>query len=41
MISTTSPYTKWFFGEPMSTGRRIALEIKAARDLGRIGEVVT
>ncbi|MEM2106274.1 MAG: formate--phosphoribosylaminoimidazolecarboxamide ligase family protein [Candidatus Bathyarchaeia archaeon] len=41
IISTTSPYTKWFFGEPMSTGRRIALEIKAARDLGRIGEVVT
>ncbi|MGQ9543851.1 MAG: formate--phosphoribosylaminoimidazolecarboxamide ligase family protein [Candidatus Bathyarchaeia archaeon] len=41
IISTTSPYTKWLFGEPMSTGRRIAVEVKAAKDKGRIGEVVT
>ncbi len=41
IISTTSPYSRWYFGEPMSTGRRIALEITRAKHQGRLSEVVT
>ena len=41
IISTTSPYSRWYFGEPMSTGRRIALEISKAKQQGRLSEVVT
>lgn len=35
-----SPYTDLFFGQPMSTGRRIAREIKEAIRLGRLKEVL-
>jgi 5-formaminoimidazole-4-carboxamide-1-(beta)-D-ribofuranosyl 5'-monophosphate synthetase len=41
IISTTSPYSRWYFGEAMSTGRRIALEISRAKQQGRLSEVVT
>jgi len=41
IISTTSPYSRWYFGEAMSTGRRIALEIVRAAQTGRLSEVVT
>ncbi len=35
------PYGNALWREPMSTGRRIALEVRRAIDLGRLGEVVT
>jgi len=41
IISTTSPYSKWYFGEAMSTGKRIAVEINKARSTDRLSEVVT
>lgn len=36
-----SPYAALWFDEPMSTGRRIAREIREAEGAGRLGEVVT
>jgi len=41
IISTTSPYTKYLFGQTISTGRRIAMEVKRAIELGRLKDVVT
>ena len=41
IISTTSPYSRWYFGEPMSTGRRIAREVNNAVKSGRLSEIVT
>jgi len=41
IISTTSPYSRWYFGEPMSTGRRIAREVNNAIKSGRLSEIVT
>ncbi len=41
VLGTTSPYTKYAHGIPMSVGRRIALEIKEAAESGRLREVVT
>jgi len=35
-----SPYTAIKYGEPMSTGRRIAREIKKAIEGGRLQEVL-
>lgn len=35
-----SPYTDIRYGEPMSTGRRIAREIKTADEQGRLGEIL-
>jgi len=35
-----SPYAALFFDEPMSTGRRIARELREAAEAGRLGEVV-
>jgi 5-formaminoimidazole-4-carboxamide-1-(beta)-D-ribofuranosyl 5'-monophosphate synthetase len=35
------PYGTALYRTPMSTGRRIALEIRTARALGRLGEIVT
>ena len=37
---TGSPYTEYMFGEPMSTGRRIAREIKCAIEKGMLDKVV-
>ncbi|MDD1776319.1 MAG: formate--phosphoribosylaminoimidazolecarboxamide ligase family protein [Candidatus Methanomethylicus sp.] len=41
VIGTTSPYTKYAHGIPMSVGRRIALEIREALETGRLREIVT
>ena len=41
IISTTSPYSKWYYGENMTTGRRIAREISNARRLKRLSEIIT
>jgi 5-formaminoimidazole-4-carboxamide-1-(beta)-D-ribofuranosyl 5'-monophosphate synthetase len=35
------PYGNALYREPMSTGRRVALEIRRAIELGRLGEIVT
>ncbi len=36
-----SPYAAMFFDEPMSTGRRIARELREAAEAGRLDEIVT
>ena len=41
IMATTSPYTKYYYGRTMGTGRRIAMEIKNAIQYGRLAEVVT
>ena len=41
IMTTTSPYTKYYYGRTMGTGRRIAMEIKNAIQHGRLAEVVT
>ncbi len=41
VIGTTSPYTRYAHGMPMSVGRRIALEIREAIEQGRLKEIVT
>lgn len=35
-----SPYSQLLYNEPMSTGRRIAREIKMAVDAGKLGEII-
>lgn len=35
-----SPYTPYSFSEPMSTGRRIAREVKTASRMGKLGKIV-
>jgi 5-formaminoimidazole-4-carboxamide-1-(beta)-D-ribofuranosyl 5'-monophosphate synthetase len=41
VIGTTSPYTKYAHGIPMSVGRRIAREVREALETGRLKEIVT
>ncbi len=41
VIGTTSPYTRYLYGRPMSVGQRIALEIKGALETGSLKEIVT
>lgn len=41
VIGTTSPYTKYTHGIPMSVGRRIAREVHEAIETGRLREIVT
>lgn len=41
MISTTSPYTKYYHGFVMGVGRRIAIEIKHAVNQDKLGDVLT
>ncbi len=41
ILATTSPYTKYQYGETFGIGRRIAMEIKRARDEDRLDEIVT
>lgn len=41
IVATTSPYTKYQYGQTFGIGRRIAMEIKRAQDEGRLDEVVT
>ncbi len=41
IVATTSPYTKYQYGETFGIGRRIAMEIKRAQEEGRLEEIVT
>lgn len=41
ILATTSPYTKYYYGETFGVGRRIAMEIKSATAQGKLGEIVT
>ncbi len=41
IVATTSPYTKYQYGETFGIGRRIAMEIKRAQKEGRLDEIVT
>lgn len=41
ILSTTSPYTKYYYGYPMGVGRRIAIEIKEAIKENRLNEIIT
>ncbi|MGZ8889790.1 MAG: DUF1297 domain-containing protein [Nitrososphaeraceae archaeon] len=41
ILSTTSPYTKYYYGTTFGVGRRIAMEIKEAISNDRIKEIIT
>ena len=41
IVATTSPYTKYQYGNTFGVGRRIAMEIKRAQEEDRLNEIVT
>jgi len=41
IIATTSPYSKYYFGKVVGTGRRIAMEVKKGIEEDRLNELVT
>lgn len=41
ILATTSPYTKYQYGSTFGVGRRIAMEIRAAINQGRLADVLT
>lgn len=41
IVATTSPYTKYQYGQTFGVGRRIAMELKTARDQGLLAQVLT
>jgi len=41
IVATTSPYTKYQYGNTFGVGRRIAMEIRKAQEEDRLDEVVT
>ena len=41
ILATTSPYTKYQYGQTFGVGRRIAIEIKKAQEEDRLDEIVT
>jgi 5-formaminoimidazole-4-carboxamide-1-(beta)-D-ribofuranosyl 5'-monophosphate synthetase len=41
IVATTSPYTKYQYGQTFGVGRRIAMEIKRAQEEDRLDEIVT
>ena len=41
ILATTSPYTKYMYGEVFGVGRRIAMEVKKASRLGMLDMIVT
>ena len=41
IVATTSPYTKYQYGNTFGVGRRIAMEIKRAQEEDRLDEIVT
>ena len=41
IVATTSPYTKYQYGETFGIGRRIAMEIRRAQEEERLDEIVT
>ena len=40
-LTMFTPHSGYLYGEPMSYGDRIALEITAARDGGRLADICT
>ena len=41
IVATTSPYTKYQYGQTFGVGRRIAMEIRRAQEEDRLDEIVT
>lgn len=41
LLSTTSPYGKYYYGEVIGTGRRIAMEVKSGIEKKRLHDLVT
>jgi len=41
IMATTSPYTKYYYGQTMGVGRRIALEVKNAMLHGKLSDILT
>ena len=41
IVATTSPYTKYQYGDTFGIGRRIAMEIKRAVEEDKIKDIVT
>ena len=41
IVATTSPYTKYQYGQTFGIGRRIAMEIKRAQQEDRLDEIIT
>ena len=41
ILATTSPYTKYKYGETFGVGRRIAMEIRRAQEEGKLDQIVT
>ena len=41
ILATTSPYTKYQYGQTFGVGRRIAMEIRRAQQEGRLAEITT
>ena len=41
IVATTSPYTKYQYGETFGVGRRIGMEMRRAINEGRLDEIVT
>jgi 5-formaminoimidazole-4-carboxamide-1-(beta)-D-ribofuranosyl 5'-monophosphate synthetase len=41
ILATTSPYTKYQYGETFGIGRRIAMEIKTAQENDTLSKIVT
>lgn len=41
ILATTSPYTKYKYGETFGVGRRIAMEIRRAQQEGKLDQIVT
>ena len=41
IVATTSPYTKYQYGQTFGVGRRIAMEIRKAQEEGRLDEIIT
>ncbi len=41
ILATTSPYTKYQYGQTIGVGRRIAMEIKKAQEEGKLDKVTT
>ncbi len=41
IVATTSPYTKYQYGQTFGVGRRIAMEIRQAIDEDRLDEIIT
>ena len=41
ILATTSPYTKYQYGQTFGIGRRIAMEIKNAQENDLLSKIVT